>query len=161
MCFLEVKSLQLLQFCSRYLVSTVFPRFLFLQQPIFYWVGYGGQEHTHTELISSWRNQYCATPSGYKQATCTVLSLPSIPDEFLPIPKDNLHSKNYCSLGQNAITFLWAVMYVRNTAGAGCLSFSPADFPAFCRTDSFYPFPPVYIKILIAVLNKDFSLQSE
>lgn len=49
--------------------------------------------------------------------------------------------------------------YVRNTAGAVCLSSHPAVFPPFCRTDPFYPFLPVYIKIPIAILNKDFFLQ--
>lgn len=105
MVFLEVESLQLLPFCSSYFVSTVFPSFLVLKQPAFYWVGCRGQEHTHR--VNFYLGETNIMP-GYEQAICTVLAFSSVPDEFLRTPRDNLHRKNYCSLGQYATTFPWA-----------------------------------------------------
>lgn len=104
--FFKVESLQLLRFRFKYLISIVFHLAWFWTNQLFIEWGAGGK-NTHTHGVLSERNQYCVTLSGYEQAFCTVLSFSSIPDEFLPTLKDNVHSKDYCSLGQHATTFPW------------------------------------------------------
>lgn len=131
--------------------------FLILKQAVFYWVGCG-EKSTHTEFLSV-RNQYYATLSGYEQAICTVLSVSSVLYKFLPTLRDNLHSKNDCSLRQYATTFPWAP---RTSETLQVLFVFPVLqlTSIFSAGQLYFNLFPLYFKILLAALNKGFSLQS-
>lgn len=138
---LEVESLQLLRLCSRYFVSTVFPPFLVLKQPAFYWMGCGGQEHTHRVNFYLEETNIVQLCQGMSRPSVLFYLFPQYLTNSYPPQKITCTAKITVHLGN--MPPLSRELYICQKHCRSCLSFLPFSWlPSFLQNRSILPFPP-------------------
>lgn len=103
----------------------------------------GARAHTHRVNFYLGETNIVQPCQGMTEPSALFYLSPQYLTNSYPPQEITCTAKITAHLG-NMPQLLTSCMYVRNTAGAVCLSSHPAVFPPFCRTDLFYSFPRLH-----------------